>query len=155
SELVLEDEALRRRTTQAVSRVRRDGTFVMCGLPGGLRIDVRVEAGGFATGELTLAPGTTVVRRHDFALGRRDPPSAMVSGAVHDARARPAVRATVTLRGPAPLSAWTDDAGLFVFENVPTGTQSFEVRQQGTWPTVAEVDVPSAGRRNVELLTGP
>jgi hypothetical protein len=154
SELVLEDEALRRRTTQAVSHVRRDGTFVMCGLPGGLRIDVRVEAGGFATGALALAPGATVVRRHDYALGRRDPPSAVVAGVVRDGRARPAARATVTLRGPSPLSAWTDDAGRFVFDHVPTGTQSFEVRQQGTWPAVAEVDIPSAGRRDVELRTG-
>jgi hypothetical protein len=154
SELVVEDEALRRRTTEAVAHARRDGTFVMCGLPAGLRIDVRVEAGGFATGALSLAPGATVVRRHDFALGRRDPPSATVAGVVRDARARPAARATVTLRGPTPVSAWTDDAGRFVFESVPTGTQSFEVRQPGTWPTVAVVDVPSAGRRDVELLIG-
>ncbi|MFI5310137.1 MAG: carboxypeptidase regulatory-like domain-containing protein [Gemmatimonadales bacterium] len=153
SELVLEDDALRRRTTQAAAHARADGTFVMCGLPGGLRIDVRVEAGGYATGTLALAPGATVVRRHDFALGRRNP-SATIAGVVRDQRSRPAARATVTLRGPAPVSAWTDDAGRFVLDGVPTGTQSFEVRQPGTWPTLAEVDVPGRGRRDVELSLG-
>jgi hypothetical protein len=154
SELVLENEALRRRTTQAVAHARPDGSFVMCGLPAGLRIDVRVDAAAFTTGALSLAPGAAVVRRHDFALGRRDPRSATVAGVVRDARARPAARATVTVRGTTPVSAWTDDAGRFVFENVPTGTQSIEVRQLGTWPTVAEVDVPSAGLSELALLVG-
>ncbi len=154
SELVIQDELLHRRTTQAVARARENGTFVLCGLPLGLRIDVTVEAGGRSTGSLALAPGATGVRRHDFAIGRRDSIAGTVTGVVRDARERPVPRALVMVAGPAPLSAVTDDAGVFTLRGVPAGTQLFELRQVGSWPATFEVDVPSAGRRNVALTLG-
>ena len=151
---MLQDEVLNRRMTQAAAHTRANGTYVLCGLPASLRVDVRVEAAAGATGTLALAPAATPVRRHDFTIGRRGAQAVTVSGVVRDARGRPAPRATVTVYGVKPGSAQTDDAGRFTAENVPVGTQSFETRQSGSWPRMLEVDVPSAGLRELGLALG-
>ncbi|MFI5311086.1 MAG: carboxypeptidase regulatory-like domain-containing protein [Gemmatimonadales bacterium] len=152
-ELTLRDQAVQERTTQAVSQVRPNGTFVLCGLPDGLRIEVVVEAAGRSTGVLTLAPAG-VVRRHDFAIGRRDSLAATVSGRVRGANAVPVPRATVIVPSSTPLGAVTDDSGTFTLRGVPTGTQLFQVRHAGTWPAYSEVDIPGRGLRGLEFALG-
>jgi hypothetical protein len=153
SELVLGASSLERRTVRAVAQTRESGSYLLCGVPSSMRVEVTATVGDRSTGPLVFSPAGQLVIHRDLRIARR-PGAATVSGIVRDVRGLPAARATVTVSGP-PLRALTDDAGRFSLREVPSGTQLFEVRRAGSWPGSQFVDVPGTGARDISLALGP
>jgi hypothetical protein len=153
SELVLGASSLERRTVHAVAQTRENGSYLLCGVPSSMRVEVTAAIGERRTGSLAFSPAGELVMHRNFRIARR-PGAATVSGIVRDVRGLPAARATVTVSGP-PLRALTDEAGRFSFREVPSGTQLFEVKRVGAWPGSQLVDVPGAGARDISLALGP
>ncbi|HVT38977.1 MAG TPA: carboxypeptidase-like regulatory domain-containing protein [Gemmatimonadaceae bacterium] len=153
SELVLGASSLERRTVRAVAQSRESGSYLLCGVPSTLRVEVTATVGDRSTGTLIFSPAGELVIHRDLRIAR-PPGVATVSGIVRDVRGLPAARAMVTASGP-PLRALTDEAGRFSLRDVPSGTQLFEVRRVGSWPGSQLVDVPVSGARDISLALGP
>jgi hypothetical protein len=143
---------------RAQAKTGPGGTFLLCGVPTEVPLDVYTESAGFIAGPASLAPQDRLIRRVDFAVSRRDsaartglpgdssgtaaglrPGTATLRGVVRGADGQPVRDATVAITGT-QRTARSDGAGAFRIDNIPAGTRSIEVRSIGWLPTTFTVD---------------
>jgi carboxypeptidase family protein len=153
SELVMGAVTIEQRTVHAEALTRASGSYVLCGVPLSLRLEVVVKTDERSTGALSFSLNGEFVGHRDFWIGRPTA-GATVSGTVRDTRGNPAPNASVKVAGPS-LRTVTDAAGRFVIRGVPSGTQVFEAKQLGAWPVSTLINVPQAGTQEISLALGP
>ena len=153
---------------RAAARTDPTGLYLLCGVPMRVPLDVAGELAGFTAGPTSLTMDSSLIRRVDFTISRRD--SAARAAAADDVlRSRPGLRGTASLRGVvlggdgrplrhaeirvvgSPDSARTDDAGAFHIEGIPAGTRSVQARSIGLLPTTVSMDFATNGARDTTL----
>jgi hypothetical protein len=81
----------------AVARTDASGAYLLCGVPAHVALDVSSELAGFAAGPTPLMMDSSLIRRVDFAISRRD---SAARGLPEDSVARSrALPGTASLRG--------------------------------------------------------
>ena len=156
---------------RAVTRSRRGGAYVLCGVPADVRVDVYAELAGFVAGPEPMTLGDRLIGRANFALSRRDsaargglpgdvssvpavgPGSASLQGIVLGGDGRPLRDAVLELLG-SRRTARTDVAGAFRLDNIPAGTRTIEVRSIGLVPLSFSMDFATHGERDTTLTIG-
>jgi hypothetical protein len=155
----------------ADARTDAGGAYVLCGVPAGVALDLTSELAGFGAGPTSLTmDSTSLIRRVDFAISRRDSAARVVrmvpadsaspqssgrgtaslQGVVLNTEGRPLRDAVVAIVG-SPDSVRTDAAGAFHLEGIPAGTRSVEVRSIGLSPTRVSMDFTTSGVRDTTL----
>jgi hypothetical protein len=143
---------------RAQAKTGPGGTYLLCGAPTEVPLEVFTESAGFIAGPASLAPQDRLIRRVDFAVSRRDsaaravsagdssrvpagspPGTATLRGVVRGADGRPVRDATVGVTGTL-RSARSDGAGAFRIDKIPAGTRSIEVRSIGWLPATFTID---------------
>jgi hypothetical protein len=153
SELVMGASTIEQRTVHAEALTRSSGSYVLCGVPRSMRMEVVAKTDDRTSGALSFTLNGEFVGHRDLWIGRA-PGTTTVSGTVRDSRGNPAPNATVKVAGSS-LRAVTGETGRFVIRDVPSGTHVFEAKLLGTWPTTELVNVPQAGAYEVALRLGP
>jgi hypothetical protein len=146
------------------------GRFVVCGTPANGTVLVRASSGADSSGRAALALPASGIRYRDLYVGQATAvelpaPAAVgdstavatdsltvtatvrvwrgngrLSGVIRDANGRALGNARVAM-ATAGRDVRTDTAGRFVLDQLPTGTQSLEVRAIGYEPLTDAVDV--------------
>ena len=153
---------------RAAAQTDKGGTYLLCGVPMRVPLDVSGELAGFVAGPTSLTVDSSVIRRVDFAISRRDSAARGVSADDH-LESRSNVRGSASLRGVilggdgrplrdavvgvvgAPDSARTDAAGAFHIEGIPAGTRSVQARSIGLLPMTVSMDFATNGARDTTL----
>lgn len=125
----------------------RAGLFALCGLPNDVSVALRVARGNDSAAVDVRLPESgvlhiTLLMGTSGAMGR-------IAGRVLDRaqkRAVPSARASAANRG-----AVVNDAGRFVLDSVPTGTQSVDVRAIGYSPASVLVNVAEGSVAQVDF----
>ncbi len=153
---------------RASARTDANGTYLLCGVPARVALDVSSEHDGFTAGPTSLTMDSSLIRRVDFSISRRDNAARAVS---QDSlsQSHSATRGTVSLRGTVlggddrPLSgaavgivgssdsARTDTAGAFHLSGIPAGTRSVQARSIGLLPTTVSMDFATNDVRDTTL----
>ncbi len=153
--------------TRAVTRSKRSGAYVLCGVPVDVRIDVYAEIAGFVAGPTQIELGDRMIGRADFAVSRRDsaargampgdsssvttvPGSASLRGIVLGGDGRPMRDAVLEVLGT-KRSARTDATGGFRIDKIPAGTRTIELRSIGQAPVTFTVDLATNAVRDTTL----
>lgn len=127
------------------------GNYVVCGVPTGVMLELRVSADAHATLLVELpfaAPG--VVRQDLFLRAHADSMArGAVRGVVRGLEGEPVARASVGREGSAPVL--TDDAGRFLIAGLPIGTTALDVRSIGSAPFTALVHITAGDTANIVL----
>jgi hypothetical protein len=149
-------------------RTNASGAYLLCGVPARVALDVSSEHAGFTAGPTSLVMDSSLIRRVDFAISRRDTAARAVQ-ADSPVQDRSALRGTASLRGVvlgsdgrplrdaavsivgSPDSARTDATGVFHLEGIPAGTRSVQVRSIGLLPTKMSMDFATNGARDTTL----
>lgn len=138
--------------------VKANGSYKLCGLPGGMQLRAQARLGTKQSGwiDITMPPGG--VLRRNFLLGEKpkavaatqglapgeEAPkplgTAQLSGTVVGADGKPLEGAQVYLVGTA-VGARADYRGSFHLTGLPAGTQTVEVRQLSYAPKRYTVDL--------------
>jgi hypothetical protein len=153
-----------------------DGTYRICGLPGGVDGTVQAEFKGRKTAEVrvvmdeanplgfqSLRIGTTVVEdapaadtrktttvaKGDTAPTRLRGP-ARLTGRVINAAGAPVANARVDVSGTGAVALSRDD-GTFGFTDLPSGTQALVVRQLGFEPVEMPVELSARAPKQVTV----
>jgi hypothetical protein len=157
--------------------VGQDGTYRICGLPGGIDGNVQAEFNGRKTAEVrvvmdetnplgfqSLRIGTTVVvdaspadtgrpvlgaAKTDTAPRRLRGP-ARLTGKVINAAGAPVANARVDVTGTGAAALSRED-GTFGFTDLPSGTQALVVRQLGFEPVEVAVELSGRAPRQVTV----
>jgi 5-hydroxyisourate hydrolase-like protein (transthyretin family) len=142
SELAIQGDTLRPRHAERTSRVRDDGTYLICGPSTEERLTLTVAKEQYFTliGELTI-PNAGVLRRdHLMAETARIVGTGRVSGRV--ARSDGALVSSARVAIPALALEQAVTNGRFSFSKVPRGRWLLDVRAIGfaPWEQVVEVD---------------
>ena len=156
---------------RAVTRSKKGGAYLLCGVPADVRLDVYSELAGFVAGPTPLSLGDRLIGRADFAISRRDsaargglpgdssnvaaarPGTASLRGVVLGGDGRPARDVVLEVLGT-KRSARTDAAGVFRIDKIPAGTRTVEVRSIGLVPTTFSVDFKTNAARDTTLSIG-
>ncbi|MCX5756752.1 MAG: carboxypeptidase regulatory-like domain-containing protein [Gemmatimonadetes bacterium] len=159
----------RRRTFKAITRSGPQGAFILCGVPADVPLDITVRSGVFEAGPVTVTHGRDVVARRDIAVSRRDSAaradtmrlvrdsthipigSGVVRGTLRDRNGKTVADAPVRIVADARETRSGPD-GKFVLTGVPAGTRTVEARAIGYGPATNEVDVPTGGTANADIL---
>jgi len=167
---------LRKRDVVRKGTVGADGTYRICGLPGGIEGNVQAEFSGRKTAEVHVAMdeanplgfqslriGTTVVEdatadttkgvgkgvaQGDTAKRLRGP--ARLTGRVINAAGAPVANARVDVSGTGAATLSRED-GSFGFSDLPSGTQALVVRQLGFEPVEVAVELSGKAPRQVTV----
>lgn len=168
TEFMLTGSRSSRERVRAAARTDPKGTYLLCGVPTGVPLDVSGELAGFTAGPTSLTLDSSVIHRVDLAISRRDS-AALGAMAGDSSRRRTSLRGTASLRGVVlgadgrPLrgaevgvigltdSARTDAAGAFHIEGIPAGTRSVQARSIGWLPTTVSMDFATNGLRDATL----
>lgn len=152
----------------ATAHTKADGTFLLCGAPTDVPLDVHTDAGGFIAGPTPLLPDERLLRRVDFAVSRKDsaarevllpdslkpisssPGTASLRGKVVGADGRPIREATVGIFGT-PRAARTDANGAFRIPNIPAGTHTIEIKAIGLLPVTFSIDFATNAAKDTVL----
>jgi hypothetical protein len=154
-----------------------DGTYRICGLPGGIDGTVQAEYNGRKTAEVrvvmdeanplgfqSLRIGTTVVADAPADTTPRKPGAvatadtapkrlrgpARLTGKVINAAGAPVSNARVDVTGTGAATLSRDD-GTFGFTDLPSGTQALVVRQLGFEPVEMAVELSGKAPRQVTV----
>lgn len=156
---------------RAVTRSKKGGAYLLCGVPADVRLDVYSELAGFVAGPTPLSLGDRLIGRADFAISHRDsaargglpgdssnvaaarPGTASLRGVVLGGDGRPARDVVLEVLGT-KRSARTDAAGAFRIDKIPAGTRTVEVRSIGLVPTTFSVDFKTNAARDTTLSIG-
>ena len=168
---------LRKRDVVRKQPVGQDGTYRICGLPGGIDGNVQAEFNGRKTAEVhvimdeanplgfqSLRIGTAVVEeapaadttkgaRKTVAQGdtaRRLRGPARLTGKVINAAGAPVANARIDVSGTGAAALSRDD-GTFGFTDLPSGTQALVVRQLGFEPVEMAVELSGKAPRQVTV----
>ncbi len=167
---------LRKEPRVRTQPVGPDGTYRICGLPGGVDGTVQAEFNGRKTAEVhvvmdetnplgfqSLRIGTTVVedapaadttgKRTVVAAGdtaRRLRGPARLTGKVINAAGAPVANARVDVSGTGAAALSRED-GTFGFTDLPSGTQALVVRQLGFEPVEMAVELSGKAPRQVTV----
>jgi len=168
---------LRKRDVVRKGTVGPDGTYRICGLPGGIDGNVQAEFNGRKTAEVhvtmdetnplafqSLRIGTAVVEeapaadttkgaRKTVAQGdtaRRLRGPARLTGKVVNAAGAPVANARIDVSGTGAATLSRDD-GTFGFADLPSGTQALVVRQLGFEPVEMAVELSGKAPRQVTV----
>jgi hypothetical protein len=141
-EWAVQDDTLRLRLTERTSRVREDGTYLICGASTEEPLALTVAKEGYLTlrSDLTI-PNARVLRRdHTLAESARTVGSGRVTGRVTRSDGTPVSSARVAIPSLALEQTVVD--GRFSFNKLPSGQWSLEVRALGfaRWDQLVEVD---------------
>jgi Carboxypeptidase regulatory-like domain/TonB-dependent Receptor Plug Domain len=168
---------LRKEPRVRTQPVGPDGTYRICGLPGGVDGTVQAEYNGRKTAEVhvvmdeanplgfqSLRIGTAVVEdtpaadttkgtgktvaQGDTAKRLRGP--ARLTGKVVNAAGAPVANARVDVSGTGAAALSRDD-GTFGFTDLPSGTQALVVRQLGFEPVEMAVELSGRAPRQVTV----
>jgi len=169
---------LKKEPVMRTQPVGPDGTYRICGLPGGVDGTVQGEFNGRKTAEVrvvmdeanplgfqSLRIGTTVVAaapasdttkgaaggatKSDTGAKRLIGP-ARLTGRVINAAGAPVANARVDVTGTGAAALSRDD-GTFGFTDLPSGTQALVVRQLGFEPVEIPVELSGKAPRNVTV----
>ena len=151
-----------------------DGTYRICGLPGGVDGTVQAEYKGRKTAEVrvvmdetnplgfqSLRIGTTVVAEVPADTGKPGSPAsgdtvvrlrgpARLTGRVINAAGAPVANARIDVSGTGAIALSRDD-GSFGFTDLPSGTQALIVRQLGFEPVEMAVELSARAPRQVTV----
>jgi len=156
--------------------VAADGSYKICGLPGGIDGNVQAEFNGRKTAEVhvvmdettplgfqSLRIGTAVVAdapvdttpRAPGAAARDTTPTrlrgpARLTGRVINAAGAPIPNARVDVQGTGAAALSRED-GTFGFNDLPSGTQAIVVRQLGFEPVEVPVELSGRAPRQVTV----
>lgn len=144
------DGRLSRRPQRVSTLTGPGGTYVLCGAPIDIAVDVTASRDSATTGPVEPFRERPQVARRDFALAPRAAAGATLTVTVHTASGGFAKDALVGVLGT-ELTGHTNDQGRLVIANVPPGTQSVEVRQIGTRPVTQIVDLPSGRATSLDV----
>jgi len=169
---------LRKETRERKAKVGPDGSYRICGLPGGLDGNVQAEFNGRKTADVhifidettplafqSLRIGTTVVEvpasdttkraagggavaAGDTAKRLKGP--ARLTGKVVNAAGTPVANARVDVSGTGNATLSRED-GSFGFADLPSGTQALVVRQLGFEPVEVAVELSGKTPRQVTV----
>jgi len=165
---------LRKEPRVRTQPVGADGTYRICGLPGGVDRTVQAEFNGRKTAELhvvmdeanplafqSLHIGTAVVEdtpadttkgakvaQGDTTKRLRGP--ARLTGRVVNAAGAPVANARVDVSGTGAATLSRED-GSFGFSDLPSGTQALVVRQLGFEPVEVAVELSGKAPRQVTV----
>jgi hypothetical protein len=152
----------------ATAHTHADGSFLLCGAPTDVPLDVHTDVGGFIAGPTPLLPDTRLLRRVDFAVSRKDsaarevllpdsvkpivssPGTASLRGTVVGADGRPIREASVGVFGTT-RAARTDAEGAFRISNIPAGTHTIEIKAIGLLPVTYSVDFATNSAKDTTL----
>jgi hypothetical protein len=141
SELAIQDDTLRPRPIERTSRVREDGTYLICGASTEEPLALTVAKAGYLTlrSDVTI-PNAGVLRRdHALAEIARSLGSGRVNGRVTRSDGAPVSSATVAIPSLALEQAVVN--GRFSFNKVPNGRWLLEVRALGFAPRERLVEI--------------
>jgi hypothetical protein len=170
---------LRKETRERKAKVGPDGTYRICGLPGGLDGNVQAEFNGRKTADVhividettalgfqSLRIGTTVVEspttdttkgvagaKGGVAAGdtaKRLKGPARLTGRVVNAAGAPVANARVDVTGTGNATLSRED-GSFGFADLPSGTQALVVRQLGFEPVEVAVELSGKAPKQVTV----
>ena len=153
-----------------------DGTYRICGLPGGVDGTVQAEYNGRKTAEVRVvmdeanplgfqslrigttvvadAPSTDTTHRTTGAAKDTTPPRlrgpARLTGKVINAAGAPVANARVDVSGTGAATLSRED-GTFGFTDLPSGTQALVVRQLGFEPVEVPVELSGRAPRQVTV----
>lgn len=142
-ELVLQDNRLHATTREVAASADADGRFVACGVPSDVELEMQAMLGPARTGKVNVTLQPRILGTQEFALdvadttrapasaGRRG--GANVHGVVRTPQGRPLAGARVEVVGTAATSL-TDASGAYALAELPSGTQTLEVRAIGYVP---------------------
>lgn len=172
-EIVLDQHGLHRNRREVPAKASSAGWFAICGLPTDGTMEARAELGkritsfvdvaipprGLVIRDFSLGNDTAVVAAHD-SLGSPlgDPVrhgTAQLAGTVYDPSGKPLHGAHVTVWG-AGATGLSDDAGRFLFQRLPSGTQTLEANYLGFAPQRMVIDLASGRTDTVAVrMTKP
>ena len=169
---------LRKETRERKAKVGPDGTYRICGLPGGLDGNVQAEFNGRKTADVHIvidettplgfqslrigtavveAPATDTTKRAAGAgavaagdTARRLKGPARLTGKVVNAAGAPVANARVDVSGTGNATLSRED-GSFGFADLPSGTQALVVRQLGFEPVEVAVELSGKAPRQVTV----
>jgi hypothetical protein len=157
SELIVQNDSLRRQPSERTSRVREDGTYLICGPVPDERLTLTVAKEGYFTlrGEVTI-PNAGVLRRdHTLSETAKIVGTGRLSGHVARSDGTPLPSARVAI--PAVALEQPVVNGRFSFNRVPRGRWLLEVRAIGfaPWDRVVEVDANASDDVLVAMTAVP
>lgn len=165
------DSTFRAEPQQVVTTTARDGSFILCGLPGGGEVGIRALDTTRATGRVDLSLGPLEIARRDLRLG-----DGTTRVTVVGERTEARLRVDTLLRGPARLTGsvrshedkpvsnaivevWntgmstsTDGSGHFELRSLPVGSHMLEVRRIGFVPQHRVVQLASQSPTTVGIM---
>jgi hypothetical protein len=168
---------LRKEPRVRTQPVGADGTYRICGLPGGVNGSVQAEFNGRKTAEVrvimdeanplgfqSLRIGTNVVAEAPVDTTPRAPGSparvdsvpprlrgpARLTGRVVNAAGTPVANARVDVQGTGAAALSRED-GSFGFSDLPSGTQALVVRQLGFEPVEIPVELSARTPKQVTV----
>jgi carboxypeptidase family protein/TonB-dependent receptor-like protein len=141
------------RRVRADIKTKSDGTYLLCGVPIKVPLEIQAEWNGRVVGPSPVQLDDRLIGRLEFAVSKRDSAtthdstsvsgSATLRGVVRGADGKPLREAAVSVMGTA-RSARTDGKGAFTLDHIPAGTRSIEAKSVGLLPT----------RISIEFATG-
>ena len=157
SDWATQDVTLRRRPVERTSRVREDGTYLICGASTDERLAVTVAKAGYFTlrSDITI-PNAGVLRRdHALAEMARSLGSGRVTGRVTRSNGAPVSSARVAIPALALEQAVVN--GRFSFSNVPSGRWLLEVTALGfaRAERLVEVDAKASDEVAIAMVALP
>lgn len=162
-------KAFRRHLFKATTRAGPQGSYILCGVPSDVPLDITVRTGAWMAGPITVLHGRDIVAHRDLAISRRDSAaradstvlvrdstaipvgSGVVRGKLRDRTGRPVADAPVRVVADARETRSRAD-GSFVLTGVPAGTRTVEARAIGYGPATAEVDIPTGAAADATIV---
>jgi len=162
------DRAFRRRLLKATTRSGPQGSYILCGVPSDLPLDLTARSGVFQAGPLTVSHDRDVVLLRDITVSVRDSAAradttvlvrdsaavprgtGIVRGRVRERTGRPVADAPVRVVADARETRSGPD-GSFTLVGVPAGSRMVEGRAIGYGPATSVADVPTNGTVAVEI----
>src|SRR5215218_3911081 len=157
SEWAVQDDTLRSRRTQRTSRVREDGTYLVCGASTDEPLALTIAKDGYFTLRTELTIPNAAVLRHDHALAEvvRRLGSGRINGRVTRSDGAALASARVAIPSLALEQAVVN--GRFSFNRVPNGRWWLEVRALGfaRWERLVEVRANASDEVAVAMVALP
>lgn len=125
---------------------RRSGLFALCGVPADVPLSVRIARAADSTVVAVRVPRNGVL--HVALLTGSTGATGRIVGHVLDKAKRPVIAAHVSA---GDRDATVNDAGAFTLDNVPTGSQSVDVRAIGYAQASSLVNVAAGRATNVDV----
>lgn len=157
STLAFQDSALATVRRGGIVPASPDGHYAVCNVPLDADLTVRAAVGADTSGAVAVQlPPLGILARDIFVaplVSEEASASARLAGHVLTEGGAPVANARLSLWGY-ELTVRTDEAGAFVFPEVPGGSSTLDVRGVGFEPVRRSIDLGTGARRNnsVEIV---